>query len=278
MKRVPHARTALTAIVLVGLVAAADHAAVPTDRAHATLAAPPVQVLVHKDARPGAVTYRYRVVNGSAFEITTLLVGYDYFTNSPELRLAPIGWNGDSVPSTSARSPAGWHFAVIQTEEDSLVNLEWAIDTLATGMLGGTTGLFEVTLPAEDPRYASGHWVVYLNSASQIYYVGNLESAATPAPRVSLFGPNGVKIRPNPTGEGVIIEFSTSAAAGCTIDVLDAKGRQVRRMFLSFAKAGTQRTEWDGRDDQGDRRPPAAYFAHIQAPTLDAFARFTLGP
>jgi len=237
-------RAAVAPILLLGLVAA-DHAAAPAGSVHATLDVPPVQVLVSKNTKPGAVTYRYRVINGSAFEITSLLIGFNYFTNSPELRLAPLGWDGDRVPSTSARSPARWQFAVIQTEDDSLVNLAWEVDTLATGMLGGTNSSdFEVTLPA---------------------------------PPSSVFGRNGVKIGPNPAGEGVIIEFSTPAAEGCTIDVLDAKGRLVRRMFSPLANAGAQRAPWDGKDDKGGRVPPAVYFVRLQSPTMDWFAKFTLG-
>jgi len=267
-------RAALAPILLLGLVAA-DHAAAPAGSVHATLDVPPVQVLVSKNTKPGAVTYRYRVINGSAFEITSLLIGFNYFTNSPELRLAPLGWDGDRVPSTSARSPARWQFAVIQTEDDSLVNLAWEVDTLATGMLGGTNSSdFEVTLPGEDPQYARGHWAVYLNSASQIYYTGNIAPAATAAPPSSVFGRNGVKIGPNPAGEGVIIEFSTPAAEGCTID---AKGRLVRRMFSPLANAGAQRAPWDGKDDKGGRVPPAVYFVRLQSPTMDWFAKFTLG-
>jgi len=182
-------RVALAASFIVGLVAASDQAAGPTGTAHATPETP-VHVLVSKDTKPGAVTYRYRVVNGSPFEITTLLVGSDSDSTDsygrPELRLAPIGWNGDSVPSTGARSPARWHFMVIQTEDDSLVNLEWQVDTLATGILGGAAeSRFEVTLPREDPQYAGGHWVVFLNSGSRISYAGRMEPVAAPAPRRS---------------------------------------------------------------------------------------------
>jgi flagellar hook assembly protein FlgD len=75
----------------------------------------------------------------------------------------------------------------------------------------------------------------------------------------------------------VIIEFSTPSTEGCTIDVLYAKGRLVRRMFSPLANAGAQRTLWDGKDDKGRRVPPAAYFVRLQAPTMDWFAKFALG-
>ena len=264
--------------ISLGLMTARGRGTVPTGTTRAALDAPPVQVLVSKVTKPGAATYGYRVVNGSGFEITSLLIGFNYFSDSPQLRLAPIGWDGNSVPSTGAKSPAGWEFEVTQTEDDSLVNLMWQVDSLLTGIPGGTTQSgFEVTLPVEDTLYASGQWVVYLNSASQGYYTAKIETSAVAiAPPSSIFGPNGVTIRPNPSHEGVIIEFDAPAVGTATIHVLDAMGRSMRRISSSVPKAGPQRTMWDGKDNSGWRLPPAAYLLRIQAPGMDRFAKFVL--
>jgi len=269
---------ALALILGVGLMAARDRGAAPAAPTHTTTVTPPVQVFVYKDTKPGAVTYGYRVVNGSAFEITSLAIGYDYYTNTPQLRIAPIGWDGNSVASTAARSPADWALTVTQVEDDSLVYMVWRVDTLKTGILGGATKLgFEVTLPEEDDRYTTGKWVVYLNSASQSYYAGSIDaSAVTSAPPSSIHGPNGVRVKPNPSLGGVTIEFSAPSPGACTIDVLDAMGRSVRRISSALSKPGHQSAIWDGKDDAGRPAPPAVYFLRIQAPTMDRFAKFVL--
>src|SRR5437867_7342066 len=61
---------------------------------------PPVQVLVTKlTPVPGRFVYRYTVVNGSAFPITSVLVGHRYYYGD-ELAYAPMGWDGATVPTS----------------------------------------------------------------------------------------------------------------------------------------------------------------------------------
>lgn len=239
---------------------------------------PPVQVLLYKETKPGAITYGYRVVNGSGFEVSTLLIGFDYFTGSPELRVVPSGWDGSSVPSTSFRAPSGWQFELTPTEDDSSFNVEWAVDSVTTGLIGGNTlAGFEVTVPQADPRYESGHWTVYLKSAEQSYFSGSIDaSGTTGAPPSSVFGPNGVRVKPNPTHGGVTIEFASPSSGTCSIDILDAAGRSVRRMAVTAAQGGQQRAVWDGLDNGGRRLAPASYFVWIRTPTTQRFARFVL--
>jgi hypothetical protein len=255
-----------------------QHVATPSRHAHTELTAPPVQVFLYKDTKPGAITYGYRVVNGSAFQISTLMIGFNHFLDAPELRIAPTGWDGTNVPAANFRSPTGWKFEVTQTEEDSLINLQWQVDSLTTGLVGGATlGGFEVTVAQEDTRYADGHWTVYLKSAQQDYFTGAIDaSGTTSAPPSSIFGHNGVKVRPNPTHAGVIIEFSSPASGVCTIDILDAAGRSVRRMTRLLAVAGALKVEWDGLDSRGRRASPASYFVRIQTPKTERYARFVL--
>jgi len=250
----------------------------PAGSTRALLNAPPVQVLLYKDTKPGAITYGYRVVNGSPYEIATLLIGFNHFLTAPELRIAPVGWDGSNTPASSFRSPTGWRFEVTQVEEDSLIYVGWQVDSVTTGLRGGVTlAGFEVTVAQQDPRYESGHWTVYLKSAQQDYFTGSIDaSGTTGAPPSSVFGRNGVRIRPNPTHAGVIIEFASPASGACTIDILDAAGRRVRRMTSSLAQSGRQRLEWDGLDSEGKRAAPAAYFVRIQTPKTERFARFVL--
>jgi hypothetical protein len=139
----------------------------------------PVRVYVHEVARPGAVTYRYRVVNGGRAEITTLLVGYSFAAGSPQLNV-PAGWSRNAVPAASSRSPQGWTFDIFRTPEESLFNLEWV--SPAAGVRGRTTrDGFEITLPRRDPRYAQGKWTVLLGSGPRTHLEGNLIPEHAPA-------------------------------------------------------------------------------------------------
>lgn len=54
-----------------------------------------------------------------------------------------------------------------------------------------------------------------------------------------------------------------SAVPGSTVrlDLLDVRGRRVRRLFHGIAAARTQRVEWDGRDDAGSALAPGVYLA-----------------
>ena len=100
--------------------------------------APPVQVLATKlIPQSGQIMYRYNVVNGSAFPITTLTIGYNYFLTKPELRFAPIGWDGSAVPPSSVQSPPGWVFSLIQTDDDSLVSIRWTAANQQEFIKGG---------------------------------------------------------------------------------------------------------------------------------------------
>ena len=142
---------------------------------------PPVRVFVQEIARPGgAVTYRYRVVNGGGAEITTLLIGYSFEAGDPQLDV-PSGWERNAVPAAGSRSPDGWTFDIFRTPDESLFNLEWVIDRTAPGIRGRTTRQgFEVTLPKPDPRYASGKWVVLLGSGHETHFEGDLIPHAQP--------------------------------------------------------------------------------------------------
>jgi hypothetical protein len=147
----------------------------------AARAASPVRVYVQEIARSGAVTYRYRVVNGGRAEITALVVGYSFADGIPQLNV-PSGWERNSVPTSGFRAPRGWSFDVFRTAEESLFNLEWVIDGPAPGIRARTTRQgFEVTIPKRDPRYAQGKWMVLLGSGQRTHFEGNL----IPEPRAT---------------------------------------------------------------------------------------------
>jgi hypothetical protein len=132
----------------------------------------PIQVRVAKGVSDsGRVEYRYAVVNRSAFPITALLVGYDEYYGRPQLSAEPYGWDGDNVPRSSFRSPAGWEFAVVPTEEDSLLYVEWSITEHGRVIQSGDSiAGFAVVLDGDDPAYgAGGLWTARMRGETPLW-------------------------------------------------------------------------------------------------------------
>jgi hypothetical protein len=124
-------------------------------------AAPPVQVKMSKEVRPGSVTYRYRVVNNSTRPIVELYVGRDYYHGAMELTEMPIGWDFHTgTPSTSAAAPAGWSYLLSVEEEGDFHWFSWSTSTDPIAPNGSKSG-FSVTVPRADPMYETGHWTVH---------------------------------------------------------------------------------------------------------------------
>lgn len=138
----------------------------------------PVQVFVTRvQPNPGRVEYRYTVTNGSKLPITKLLVGDDEYYGGPRLHGEPIGWDGDTIPPSSFRSPPGWKFAVEPTEEDSLIEITWTISSSSRAIRAGERlGGFAVVLEQADSTYdVGGLWTTYLMGESPRF--GALERA-----------------------------------------------------------------------------------------------------
>lgn len=125
----------------------------------------PVQVFVRKfQPGPKRVEYHYSVANGSAFPILKLLVGFDEYYGRPLLNSYPVGWDGDTIPGSSFRSPPGWQFAVLPTEEDSLIEITWTNSSPTTAIRrGDSLGGFVVVLERADSTYdVGGMWTTYI--------------------------------------------------------------------------------------------------------------------
>jgi hypothetical protein len=147
----------------------------------ATGTASPVQVYVQQSGKPSAVTYRYRVVNGSPTEIAALWIGFDMSADF-QLTVGPVGWDGQTLPAASYRTPKGWHFNVYRTEEDSVLSVCWEVDTaLTTIRSGATMSGFEVTLPKPDSLYVMGTWSATVTSGP--HFTGFLKTEPRTAGR-----------------------------------------------------------------------------------------------
>jgi hypothetical protein len=248
---------------------------VPSAKAVPQVDPPPIQVLVTRlTPVPGGVMYRYTVVNGSAFPITALLVGFDEYYGVPKLASEPVGWDGDSLPPTSYQAPPGWTCTVEPTEDDSLTDVKWEISGQTGAIMGGeSVGGFAVILAQADPTYDNGSlWTAYVRGDSPLW--GSLQpSGVTSVPASSIFAQSDLKVSPNPTGGTAVIQFAMPVTGKVTVDIFDVQGRRVRRILDERRTAGNSSASWDGKDDSGKEAGSGVYFVRVKTPTTQRFGR-----
>jgi subtilisin family serine protease len=95
-----------------------------------------------------------------------------------------------------------------------------------------------------------------------------------PTPMASQFAlhPN----EPNPFNPSTRIRFDLARAAHTRVDILDARGRLVRRLADHGLAAGTTSLFWDGRDDLGRAVPSGVYLYRVAAERWIAARKMTL--
>ncbi len=69
---------------------------------------------------------------------------------------------------------------------------------------------------------------------------------------------------PNPFNPVTWIRFDLSSEATVQVDVLDVRGRLVRRLLNDIRGAGSHRVAWDGRDDAGAPLAAGLYLARLR--------------
>jgi len=83
--------------------------------------------------------------------------------------------------------------------------------------------------------------------------------ASAPAGRFGI-----TRVTPNPFAGATVIEFALPRADHVGLEVFDAAGRRVRTLEAAGARsAGTHRTNWDGRRDDGAAAGPGLYFVRL---------------
>lgn len=85
------------------------------------------------------------------------------------------------------------------------------------------------------------------------------QPGASPLAAIALAAP-----RPNPSlGEAATLSYALAAGEPGTLDVVDLRGRRVRRLWSGIGSGDAQVALWDGRDDRGARAPTGVYFARL---------------
>jgi hypothetical protein len=83
---------------------------------------------------------------------------------------------------------------------------------------------------------------------------------------------------PNPFVPGVALEFALSersAGRAVSLEVADASGRRVRRLFRDRLAAGVHELSWDGFDDEGRAAPTGVYFAILRCAGGESVLKLT---
>lgn len=73
-----------------------------------------------------------------------------------------------------------------------------------------------------------------------------------------------LRVAPDPARSDVQLTFALAAPARVRLTVCDVAGRRVRELVDATLPAGARSLTWDGRDDDGARVRPGAYFAVLR--------------
>lgn len=107
--------------------------------------------------------------------------------------------------------------------------------------------------PAKEYAYVVAYW------DGKEWIPSPAVSTRTPATSLALHAP-----APNPSRSGSTIEFEMPRAGAVTLDILDAQGRVVSRIWNGLAPAGLSRMSWLGRAANGNRVAAGAYFVRLR--------------
>jgi hypothetical protein len=120
---------------------------------------------------------------------------------------------------------------------------------------------------------AAGDWLPWRDLAGALRRQG-------PAPDLGAFelvDPTGVawepaaaavslRAWPNPANPQVTLTFTVPRAGRVVLDIVDLRGRRVRRVFADDMAAGVRCLVWDGRDDAGRSGAAGTYLARLSLP------------
>lgn len=104
---------------------------------------------------------------------------------------------------------------------------------------------------------------------------GSSSVAAPAVPGAPTSGPR-IACGPNPAGASTAIRFTLPARAPARIDVVDVRGRTVRRLLAEERGAGSHLLRWNGTDDAGRAVPSGVYFVRLESAGGADAAKVTL--
>jgi hypothetical protein len=79
-----------------------------------------------------------------------------------------------------------------------------------------------------------------------------------------------LRVWPNPANPRVTVTFTVPWGGRVVLDIVDLRGRCVRRVFADEMTAGVHRLVWDGRDDTGHPGAAGTYLARLSLQSASA--------
>ena len=125
----------------------------------------------------------------------------------------------------------------------------------------GTKTTFATLNGAADVAYRKGEQALYVvSNQGGLWKV--VRAGTTAVPAASPFDLRA-SVVPNPTAGACTVRWSNGRGGVVWVDVVDAAGRNVRRLASGWRPAGEQSLAWDGRDEGGSTVAPGVYFARV---------------
>ena len=81
---------------------------------------------------------------------------------------------------------------------------------------------------------------------------------------------------PNPSRGAARVAFLLTSPGKATLDIMDTRGRRLRRLVDARLAAGPQELTWDGRDNVGRELPAGVYFAVLRSAGISQSRRIVL--
>lgn len=82
--------------------------------------------------------------------------------------------------------------------------------------------------------------------------------------------------QPSPFSSRATIRFRCARAGRASLELFDVAGRRIRTLFSGSVEPGERELVWDGRDDQGRRQSPGAYWARLRSGKFVSSRRLVL--
>lgn len=119
--------------------------------------------------------------------------------------------------------------------------------------------------------------VLYFEPGTLEFRLATDPSAPSPVPDVRAAGiPVIGPCRPNPFNPSTTITLSLPSREAVQVQIVDAAGRSVRRLFDGVLEAGPHNLAWDGADERGLRAPSGVYFCRAATASGAALGRLVL--
>lgn len=130
--------------------------------------------------------------------------------------------------------------------------------------------------PGETTRFNNPNGIAVSASGDTLYITDDVDKSLQiiiledgPSDVDPLLDPQNVLAllcSPNPFSLSTTIQYDLPETTPALLEIFDATGRRVRRLFSGTETAGRHQIDWDGRDDGGFPVGNGLYYYHLETP------------